>query len=454
VSPAGWTVFAVFSATIVGFLLRPLPMAPLVLIALVVPAVLGPERLRPRPDGTVAHLAFPDLLTGYASGTVWLVVAAFFIAGALGTTGLGRRIALLLVRALGRSTLGLGYAFCGAELVLAPVVPSVTARGGGVMAPIVRSVAQALGSNPGPTARRAGSYLVLTAANANLVTAAMFLTAMAANGLVAEAAKTVLGVELTWGRWALGALVPGLLSLGLLPLVLLRLCPPELRDTRRAQAQVRRELRGLGAWSWREKVMAAVFVLLILLWGTELLHGVKAVVVAWLGVCVLLVGRVLSWEDARTNAGAWEALVWLGGLVSLATLLEREGVVAWFADNVRGQVEGLGGVTAAIVLAAVYFYSMYGFSMFTGHITAFVAAFFAVALAVGAPPMLVALLFAYFGTLCGCTTHYSTAPVVIYFGFGYVTVPRWFGVGFLLSLVHLGVWLTVGLAWWHVLGWW
>ena len=200
--------------------------------------------------------------------------------------------------------------------------------------------------------------------------------------------------------------------------------------------------------------MAAVFVLLIGLWCTKPWHDIGASVVAWIGVCVLLLTGTEKWEDARTNAGAWDALVWLGGLVSLAAILREEKVVEWFAKTVEEHVLGVGGVLAAVLLACVYFYSMYGFSMFTGHITALAAAFFTVGAALGAPPLLMVALIAYFSSLCGCTTHYSTAPVVIYFGLGYVTVPKWFGVGFVLSLVHLAVWLSVGLAWWKLLGWW
>jgi DASS family divalent anion:Na+ symporter len=117
-------------------------------------------------------------------------------------------------------------------------------------------------------------------------------------------------------------------------------------------------------------------------------------------------------------------------------------------------VAGFSGVTVALVLALIYFFSMYGFSMFTAHISALVGAFFAVAAAAGAPPMLTTALLAYFSCLCGCTTNYSTGPVVIYFGLGYVSAPRWFGVGAVVALFHLTVWLSVGLAWWRLLGWW
>lgn len=131
-------------------------------------------------------MTFENALSGYGNKTVWLVVAAFLIAGAVRRTGLGRRMAFMLVSLIGKSMLGFGYSLCGSELILGPVVPSNTARGGGILAPVMRSLAEALGSYPHKDPKRAGDYLTMVGAHANLITAAMFLTGMAANPLVAQ----------------------------------------------------------------------------------------------------------------------------------------------------------------------------------------------------------------------------------------------------------------------------
>jgi DASS family divalent anion:Na+ symporter len=97
---------------------------------------------------------------------------------------------------------------------------------------------------------------------------------------------------------------------------------------------------------------------------------------------------------------------------------------------------------------------MYAFSMLTGHITAMVGAFFLVAAGAGTAPLLIVPLLAYFSSLCGCLTNYSTGPLIIYFGLGYVPSPRWFRIGWIVSLFHLAVWLGIGLPYWKWLGWW
>ena len=445
---AGWRVFAVFSATILSFILRPINMGPAVLLALIILAATSTL-------GEDGKTSFQAAMAGYGNTTVWLVVGAFLIAGAMIRSGLGHRIALKCVSKFGKTTLGLGYATAVAEFILGPAIPSNTARGGGVMAPIVNSLARALGSTPENHSKRAGEYLMLNGSHLNLVTAAMFLTGMAANGLVAEAASNSgQGIEFGWMTWVKGSIVPGLVSLLLLPWFLLKLLKPELHDTKAAQDEANEQLAKRGKWSMGEKIMLGVFILMLVLWATGKMHGMHTGVVALIGVMILVLTGTEKWEDITGNKEAWDAMVWLGGMVCMAGLLKDHGFIAWFAETMKGEVTGMGALATALTLALIYFYSMYGFSMLTGHITAMVAAFLALAVTAGAPAMLMVALLAYFSNLCGCLTNYSSGPVVIYSGFGYVPMGRWFKIGFIVSIFHLAVWLGVGLPYWKFLGWW
>lgn len=450
--PAGWRLLGIFAAVILAFVLQPVGMGPAVLLGLFTATLtkslpLDPEKLTSAEATKVA-------LSGYGEKVVWLVVGAFLIAGAVQGSGLGRRIALGLVVRLGRTTLGLGYALSMAELVLGPVVPSNTARGGGILAPIGQSLADALGSRPDHEPRRAGAYLALVGAHANLIAAAMFLTGMAANPLVAQAAEDVYDVEFGWGRWALGALVPGLVAMALLPLFLHKLVPPDLRDASAAREHARGELSAMGAWSMAQKVTLGVFVLLLLLWASKPLTGLDTTLVAWLGVVALFLTGARSWDEMVRDPRAWDVLVWLGGLLTMANGLKDLGVVDWFVEGAQGWVDGYGALPTVLFLALAYFFSMYGFSMLTAHISAMVGAFLAVCLAADVPPLLAVPLFAYFSDLCACTTNYSTGPMIIWYGLGYVPARTWLRVGFLVALFQLAIWIPLGLLWWKVLGWW
>lgn len=427
----GWRLLGIFAGVILGFLLRPFPMGPMVLFGLLAAAATG-------------TLSLKAALAGYGDKTVWLVIGAFLLAGAVRGTGLGRRIALWLVARLGRTTLGLGYAQAAAELVLGPLVPSNTARGGGILAPISASLSSAMDAD----ATRAGRYLSLVGAHANLVTAAMFLTGMAANPLFARAATDVYGVKFGWTEWALAACVPGLVALALLPLVLYALSPPGVRGGRPAQEAARRQLE---PWTRPQIVTAVVFVAMLGLWVTKALD---TTLVAWLGVAALVLSGTRAWEDLVGDSATWDTMIWLGGLLAMAGGLSDLGVVKWFAGEAEARVAGHGMLVTLLLLAAVYFYSMYGFSMLTAHIAAMAPAFLLVCKAAGAPAMLAVPLFAVFSNLCACTTNYSTGPVIVYYGLGHVGSGRWFGVGFVMSLFHMVVWIPIGLGWWKLLGWW
>jgi len=438
---SGWHIFSVFIGVIISFILRPYPMAVMVLLGLLTLVATN-------------TITIKDALNGYGDSTVWLVVAAFLIAGAVIKTGLGKRIALNLVVLLGKSTIGLGYALCIAELILGPVVPSNTARGGGILAPIMQSLSYAMGSRENDQPKKAGQYLTLVGAHANLITSAMFLTGMAANPLVAKAAKEVMDIDFDWATWAVGAIFPGLLGLVLLPLVIYAIAKPDLKDGRAAQGKARGELHKMGKWSKDEKYMGFVFILLVVLWSTKFLTGLHTTTVAWIGVCALLLTKTQSWLEMIDNKKAWDTMIWLGGLLTLASLLKTHGFIGWFADNTAIWVEGWGGLMTLLLLALIYFFSMYFFSMLTAHIAAMVTAFITLSMVGGAPLLLTIALFAYFSNLCASLTYYSTGPVVIYYGMGYVKSRKWFEVGFIVAIFHLAVWLGPGMAWWKLLGWW
>jgi DASS family divalent anion:Na+ symporter len=440
-TPAAWHLLAIFVATIVGIVLEPLPMGAIAVLALAAVTLSGTLGLR-------------DALSGFASPVIWLVVMAFFISRGIIKTGLGARIAYLFMRRLGRRTLGLSYAMVATDLVLAPAIPSITARAGAVVFPIVRSVAEAFDSRPlDGTERRIGAFLIKVAFQGNLITSAMFLTAMAANPLAAQMAADQ-GVEITWAGWASAASVPGVLSLLLVPFVLYKLYPPTVKETPGAADLARERLAEMGRMSRGEWVMAGTFVLLLALWICGKSLGVSSTVTALCGLAVLVLARVLTWEDVLAERGAWDTFIWLSTLVMMASYLNKLGLVPWFTERVGGLFAGVGWLPAFVALCLIYFYSHYFFAGNTAHISSMYAAFLGVALSVGTPPLLAALVLGYLSNLFSSMTHYGTGPAPVYFGAGYVRLLEWWWLGAAVSVVNLVIWLGIGGVWWKLLGLW
>ncbi len=439
VEPQGWTLLAVFVATIVAIIAKPLPMGAIAVIGLTTATVLE---------------VFPigDALSGFSNTVIWLIVIAFLISRAVIKTGLGTRIAYYFVRLLGRKTLGLAYGLTVTDLVLAPATPSNTARAGGIVFPVARSLAAAYDSEPEKGAERIGAFLMSSAFQVNAVTSAMFVTAMAANPLVVEFASQG-GVTITWAQWALAASVPGLVSLALIPLVMFKLNRPTVTETPAATQIARDELAKLGPLQPKEKITLAVFALLISLWifGDPLL-GIGATLAAMIGLSALLITAVLTWEDVKQEHAAWDTLVWFAVLVTMASFLNEYGVIGWFSGSVESAIGGLGWPLALTMLVLVYLYIHYFFASNTAHVTALFPTFFVAALATGAPPLLAAFLLGFVSNLMGGLTQYASGPAPVFFGSGYNSLARWWKLGLAGSLVNVAVFGLVGTLWMGLIG--
>ncbi|MEO5511490.1 MAG: anion permease [Longimicrobiales bacterium] len=441
VPPLGWQLLAVFAATMVGLIVQPLPGGAMVFLGVCVLAVTGIV-----PMGVA--------LAGYSESVVWLVLAAFFISRAMIKTGLGRRLALLFVKQLGRTTLGVGYALSLTDMVLAMIIPSNTARSGGVIFPIGKSICEAYDSRPGETARRMGSYLMMQIYQCDVIVCAMFLTGQASNALIASFAKSSAGVELSYTKWLVAGIAPGLVAFALMPLLLFRIHPPEIKSTPAAREIATAELDRIGPMTRAEKIMLAVFALVLTLWLTKAFHTIDYSAVAMLGVACLLISNVLTFDDLLNERSAWDVFLWYGGLVQLAKLLNENGVTKWFASVAAGAVGGWPWWAALIILVLIYLYAHYGFASITAHVTAMYVPFLAVCIALGAPPLLTVLVLAHASNLGAALTHYGTTPAPIFFGAGYVSQKEWWRVGFLASAMTLVIFGTIGPLWWKLLGWW
>ena len=440
-NPSQRHLLAIFVGTIVSLVAQPVVMGVSVLLAMTILVLTN-------------TLPGTKVLSGFSNATVWLIFTAFLFARAITATGFGLRIAYMFVRRFGHSALTLGYSVAASDLALAPFIPSDTARGGGVIYPIARSLAQVFGSEPGPTAGRIGAFLMLIGFHSTYTTSAMFLTGMAANPLIAEMASKIAHVELTWGQWALAAAVPGLLSLTLIPYLIYRLHPPEIRDTQAAQRHALEELHRMGPLSNREWRLLAILLGVMAGWVTSPWHGLHNAFVALAGVSAILLSRVLTWDDLLHETKAWDALIWFAGLLMMADALLDSGVIKIISSAVFAHMTGWPWPVAAAVLACTYLYVHYGFASMTAHVTALYPGFLAAGLVAGAPPLLMALLLAYFSNLDAAMTHYGTGSAPVYFGAGYVSQTTWWRLGFLISLVNLIIWLGVGSLWWKLLGMW
>lgn len=441
VKPLAWQLLAVFVATIVGCIVQPIPLGAISMASLCLIGFLGLASIN-------------ELLAGFSSSTIWLIVSAFLLSRGFSKTGLGRRISYLLIKGFGDRTMKLGFAIMLSEYVFSPATPSTTARGGAIVYPVARSLASAFGSEPGPTAKKIGAYLMQVGFQSNCVSGGLFLTAMIANPMMVLFATKAFNIQISWMEWAIAAFVPGTLAMISIPIILYYILPPEQKVTPEAPQFAREELGKMGPMTLDEKIMLSVFIGSILLWATASYTKLDATLIALGSGTVLLITNVLTWKDILGETGAWDAMIWVGVLSTIAGLLNKHGLITWFSKATAASLVGIPWMWTLIAILLIYLYTHYFFASITGHVVAMYPAFIAVAGAAGAPPLLVALSLGFFSNFFACLTHYGNGVGPIYFGTGYMSQTTWWRVGFTMSLVYLVCYIGVGLPYWKVIGLW
>lgn len=447
VTQDAWHLFAIFAATILGIILKAAPMGTMCMMAIAFTALT--QVVAPGDAGK----SITKALSGFGDKVIWLIGISFFIARGFIKTGLGNRIAFLFIRVFGKSSLGLAYGLGLADVCLAPAIPSNTARGGGIIYPIMKSMAISFDSVPEKpeTHRKLGSFLTLNSYYMNLIASSMFLTGTASNPMCQKFAAN-LGINITWMSWAAAGFVPGLVAFFVVPLVLYKLYPPELKKTGDAPKMAAQKLKEMGPISRNEWLMLLAFFILLGLWIFGGALSIDATTTAFIGLTLLLLTSVLTWEDVKGEKGAWDTIVWFAVLVMMASSLNELGFIGWFSDLIKMKIGGLSWQVAFPVIIVVYFFSHYIFASATAHVAAMYAALLGVGVSLGIPPMLLAMMLGFLGSIYGVLTHYGHGPAPVFFGSGYVDLKAWWLRGLEIGIVLLIIYMVVGGLWMKVLG--
>ncbi len=446
-----WNFFALFAGIVAALVLEPIPPAATGVVAITLAAALSRWTLfsaeqMANPKFNAASESVKWAFSGFASNTVWLVGGAFMFALAYEKTGLGRRIALLLVRALGGSSLSLGYAAVLTDTILAPFTPSNTARSAGTMFPVFINLPPIYSSLPNdPSARRLGGYLLWTTFAASCVTSSLFITGCAPNFLAVDFIKKIAHVELTYQQWFLAAAPFAIPLLLLLPLIGYVVYPPELKKSPEIKEWARAQLVEIGSLTRKEIILGVLVLGAIVMWVTGGKY-IDAAIVAFMVISGLLVLGVVKWSDMARYHSAWTTIVLLATLVSMADGLGRTGFIKWFAGFVGAHIAGLSPNTVLVVLVTVYFFAHYFFSSLTAHTSALMPIMLGVGLAVpGMRPEKLALGLALTTGLMGIVSPYATGAALPYYNSGYIKSAEFWRNGTLYGIIFIAALVLIGL---------
>ncbi|MFA6788442.1 MAG: DASS family sodium-coupled anion symporter [Arcobacteraceae bacterium] len=432
-SANAWHFLAVFLAVVVGLIIEPVPAALVGFTGISFVAAIG---LMGNAKESITWA-----LSGFSNSVIWLIFAAFMFALGYKKTGLGKRVSLVMVKYMGKSSLGLGYAVAFSDLVLAPFMPSNTARSGGSVYPVAINIPHIFNSYPDNEPRKLGAYISWVAIATTCITSSMFLTALAPNLLAVDLIAKSSGHVITWGEWA-AVMLPLMVPLFLItPWLIYVIYPPTQKQSPEAPAWAAEELKKLGAITFKEYLMAGLATVALFLWIFNKEFGIDSTTVAICIVAIMVLTNVITWDDLISNTAAFNVLIWFASLVAMASGLQKVGILTWIGAGTQATLSGLSPMTLIVSLLVIFFLLHYFFASVTAHVTALIPIFMAIAVNLLTPEQVVPFTIILAGSLgvMGIITPYATGPSPIWYGAGYISQAKWWGLGAIFGALYLAV---------------
>jgi DASS family divalent anion:Na+ symporter len=278
------------------------------------------------------------------------------------------------------------------------------------------------------------------------VSSALWLTAMAANPLGAEIAAAH-GLKIGFGSWLVASSLPTLLAIALLPWLLYRIFPPEVRSTPDAPLAARRALAKMGPLSPADRGVSITFLAMVVAWGLAGTLRLDSTAVAFVGLGVLLATDCLTAKDIAKEGDVLATFIWFAALYGLSAQLNALGFMGYLGQRLGGALGGLSWIPAYVILIVAYVLLHYLFVSQTAHLLALFGVFMDVGLTLGVPvaPLAFGLLFAtnYFSVL----TPQSSSANLLFAGSGYVTTKELYRLGTITTGVLFLLYLLVGTPW-------
>lgn len=447
-SQDGWIFFSLFVSVFIALIIEPFPSAYIGILGVVIACFLKIGPTVPTSGDLTSEKVLTWGLSGFSNTTVWLIFVAFMFALGYEKSGLGKRISLILVNKMGKRTLGLGYAIALADLLLAPFMPSNTARSGGTIFPILKNIPVLYGSTPEKDPRKIGAYITWVALASTCVTSSMFYTALAPNVLALSLVEDA-GIRApSWGQWVFYFLPVGIILFLLVPLITYLVYPPTIKISNNITEWAGNELKEMGKISKNELVMALLACLALFLWIFGKYLEINATVSALAVLCLMVLFKVITWNDIISNKTAWNIFLWFGALVTLAGGLNNVGFLDWFANIITSGISSYSPAFIIVFLLLAFYFIHYLFASSTAHVIALLTLFLVAGRKIPGInfPLLTYLLLYSLG-LMGILTPYATGPSPIWYGFGYIPSKTFWMLGALFGIIFIVVLILVGIPW-------
>lgn len=437
VEKTGWILFGIFISTILGFILKPAPISQIAILSLTTAALFK-------------VITFQDAFSGFSNVTTWLIVSVFFIAQGVINTGLSNRIAYIFVKTFGKNVLGLTYSMVITDFIMSPFIPTAGAKTGSIVVPVINSITESVDKKKAENAKALKEFLLILYSQITGINNAIFLFATSSTAIIYSICKSM-DINITWMGWFIASIIPGLLSLIIIPFIIFKVYDKRMGSSFAFQQSAELKLKQMGKCTKQELLTAAILILLLLLWMNSESLKINVTITAFLGLNLMLFGRIVTLKDIISNTSAWNTLIWFGVIIMFSENLQKYNVLLYLSQNLANMLIGFNWEIALLILSLVYFYAHYLFAGGATHVTSLYSIFLTIALSFGGPTLFCALTLAFVSNLFNSLTHYSSVSSAILYEQSTQSVRTWCLQSLMFSSITLAIWILSGSIWWKLI---
>jgi di/tricarboxylate transporter len=269
-----------------------------------------------------------DVFSGFTSSALWVLIPALFFGFVLQKTGLGKRIAFLIIRMFKPSLGGMITAWILIGIVLSILTPSITVRTAIAM-PIAAGCVQVLKLGEGSRGR---AIIMLTTFAMGMIPGSGWLTGSLTGPITLgmyEAVPQLQGL-LTFDSYAKVAFLPVVLSSVLLIIFGWFVLKPK-QSVFISQEDFRQQFSQLPPISKQEIVTAIVLVLAFILFFTARLHHLPEPAICLGALFLLSAAGIIQKPDIGTGIN-WDLALFIGISIGLGAVCSASGISEWMGS--------------------------------------------------------------------------------------------------------------------------
>ena len=285
----------------------------------------------------------PSVFSGFSSGGFWVLVCVLFYGFAMQQTGLAQRMSYYVLALFPGTYTGVMAAFLVIGTVLALGIPSMTVRTA-IMVPIAWALVRSVDL---PPRSRGSALIMITCVEMAVFPGCAFLYG-SLFGPVVDQIFHARQLPISWLSYAQVLTLP-VLAICVALVFLNRLAIRPEAQLNVASSFGRERLNALGKVTRGELITATVVLGSIFFWATDRYHHLPSFLIGMFGLSVFALCGIVRDKDISTGI-SWPLVLFMGGVFSLASVVQEYKVTDWLAGLVLPSVTHLVGIPVFFLL--------------------------------------------------------------------------------------------------------